>query len=204
MGKRAHIPARVELAAALLQIPAITEDEALDMAVEILGHTGANVPRWRLKEVVQAARFGGIPHDHAKEMTAHQIRSLFARDHYPIRKEDGGPDEPWNITWRFRRAHIDKTAKVDAPDAAKSRDIRKAQAKHLGAMARKTVYPTPEAGFVIDGGVLRPFDSGRDQLPPGWDPPTSRSRRRGGGFAKHPTKVRGVDGKVRKRKRRRR
>lgn len=70
-----------------------------------------------------------IPHEHAKLMTADQIISLYQRDHYPIRKADGGPDEPWNITWTGIMAHRHKTATKDIPEVAKQKRIREREAK---------------------------------------------------------------------------
>ncbi len=61
-----------------------------------------------------------IPYDHAKLMTPDQVLSLFQRDHYPIRKIDGGPDIHWNIVFRFIPAHRLKTAKIDQPQIAKT------------------------------------------------------------------------------------
>lgn len=75
-----------------------------------------------------------IPHEHAKLMTADQIISLFARDHYPVRVADGGPDEPWNITWRLRHEHKVKTAMVDLPHLGKQRRIRAREKAHQIAM----------------------------------------------------------------------
>lgn len=80
-----------------------------------------------------------IPHEHAKLMSAGQILSLFHWDHYPVRHEDGGPDEPWNLTPRFAEAHREKTAKVDAPEAAKGRHLRKKEAEHRFAMGLKLI-----------------------------------------------------------------
>lgn len=78
-----------------------------------------------------------IPHSHAKLMTADQIISLFARDHYPIRVADGGPDEAWNITWKLRAEHKEKTAKVDQPQLAKQRHIRAREAEHKATIEAK-------------------------------------------------------------------
>ena len=64
-----------------------------------------------------------IPYEHAKLMTADQVCSLFAFDHYPIRHADDGPSEPWNLVPRMIPAHREKTAKVDAPAMARDRDI---------------------------------------------------------------------------------
>ena len=68
-------------------------------------------------------QLGHVEYDHAKAMTAAQICSLYAFDHYPIRAVDGGPDEPWNLVPRLIRAHRDKTAKIDQPAIAKDRAI---------------------------------------------------------------------------------
>jgi hypothetical protein len=99
---RDYIPLKVQLAAALLQL-------------------GYMRPDWReLADVF--TRY--IPHDHAKLMTADQIISLFQLDHYPIRHADGGPDEPWNLEFKFIGAHREKT-KRDQAEMAKSKRIRK-------------------------------------------------------------------------------
>lgn len=78
-----------------------------------------------------------IPHEHAKLMSAEQILSLFQWDHYPIRHEDGGKDEAWNLTPRMIIPHRVKTAKKDAPEGAKGRRLRSKQDEHLRAMAYK-------------------------------------------------------------------
>lgn len=68
-----------------------------------------------------------IPWEHAKQMSAQQIISLFQFDHYPIRHEAGGPDEPWNIVPRFIPEHRRKTAKIDVPEIAKIKRISKSE-----------------------------------------------------------------------------
>jgi len=80
---------------------------------------------------------GDIPHEHAKQMTAEQIISLYQFDHHPNRKRDGGPDEPWNLTPRLIQAHRWKTATVDAPAMAKDKRIARKQAEHKARMAAK-------------------------------------------------------------------
>lgn len=75
-----------------------------------------------------------IPYEHAKLMTAAQIISLFRFDHYPIRHENDGPDEPWNITPRPIIEDRLKTARVDLPASHKSRRINAAEAAHASAM----------------------------------------------------------------------
>lgn len=70
---------------------------------------------------------GHIPYEHAKLMTARQITSLYQFDHYPIRKDDNGPDEPWNIAPRLILAHRLKTSKFDRPQLAKADRLSDAQ-----------------------------------------------------------------------------
>lgn len=68
-----------------------------------------------------------IEWEHAKLMSAAQIVSLFQFDHYPIRHEAGGPDEPWNVVPRLIMLHRTKTATVDAPEIGKIRRITAAE-----------------------------------------------------------------------------
>jgi hypothetical protein len=87
-----------------------------------------------------------IPLDHAKRMTARQIVSLFEWDHWPIPKSKKGPDKPWNLTPRLRRAHRVKTAKVDIPAMAKEdrlaaqhrEFVRKVLCKPCGQRRKRT------------------------------------------------------------------
>jgi hypothetical protein len=62
---------------------------------------------------------------------------MFERDHYPIRKVDGGKDVHWNLTWRLKAEHRYKTAKVDIPAIAKDRAIARAALLHLQRMLLK-------------------------------------------------------------------
>lgn len=65
-------------------------------------------------------QLGHVPYEDAKLMTAAQINSLYHFDHYPIRHDDNGPSEPWNLVPRLIDAHRKKTAKVDRPQMAKA------------------------------------------------------------------------------------
>ena len=67
---------------------------------------------------------GHIPYADAKLMTADQICSLYHFDHYPIRKADGGLDEPWNLQPLGIMDHRVKTAKKDKPELAKQARLR--------------------------------------------------------------------------------
>ena len=88
---------------------------------------------------------GDIPHEHAAQMTAEQIISLYQFDHYPIRKSDGGPDEPWNMRPMLIAAHREKTAKIDQPAMTKDRAIGDAEVLHmLRMMAKAAGEPRPE------------------------------------------------------------
>jgi hypothetical protein len=91
--KRKHIPLKVQLAAELLDRRDHTTGRPL------------------------------IPYEDSKQMTADQIISLFQIDHYPIRHADGGPDEPWNLRWRWVGEHREKT-KRDVAEMAKSKRLR--------------------------------------------------------------------------------
>jgi hypothetical protein len=88
-------------------------------------------------------QLGHIPYEDAKQMTAENICSLYVFDHHPVRHEDGGPELPWNLTPRLIKAHREKTAKIDAPEAAKGRAIRKAQVAHAERMAQKVTGTKP-------------------------------------------------------------
>jgi len=66
-----------------------------------------------------------VPYEDAKQMTADQIVSLFAFDHYPIPKGLDGPDEPWNLDPRMLMEHRVKTATYDVPVHAKGKRITK-------------------------------------------------------------------------------
>jgi hypothetical protein len=75
-----------------------------------------------------------ICHEHAKEMSAEQIMSLFVWDHHPVPYAEGGPDAPWNLTPRLISGHREKTAKIDVPQIAKGKRIRKKEAEHRMVM----------------------------------------------------------------------
>lgn len=84
-----------------------------------------------------------IPVDHARAMTAGQIISLFHFDHDRT-VATGGDNHPANLTPRWRRSHIIKTAAIDNPRIKKGNRIRKAAAEHHEAMRRK-LLARPEA-----------------------------------------------------------
>lgn len=79
-----------------------------------------------------------IPHDHAKLMSAEQVISLFEFDHYPIRHEAGGPDEPWNIQPLMIAPHGVKTATIDQPAIAKISRVSEEQAEFRQRMLAKS------------------------------------------------------------------
>lgn len=112
MVRKASISLSVKLAAALLQMKRPTAD----------GQGWERV----------------IPHEEAKTLTAKQIISRFQFDHYPIREVDGGPTEPWNLDPLLTLEHRKKTAKIDLPQIAKGKRIRKAEVEHGERMAHKS------------------------------------------------------------------
>lgn len=78
--------------------------------------------------------------EEAQALSAEQICSLFQFDHYPIRHDDGGPIEPWNLVPRLIKAHREKTAKVDIPQMRKADRINK---EHL-EFQRRLLTPRDE------------------------------------------------------------
>jgi len=97
MSKRAYIPLKTRLCAALLTIMRPDENGTL---VRV------------------------ISHEEAKGMTEAQILARFDFDHWPIRKADGGPDAPWNLEPRPTDEHDAKTRTIDVPQIAKQKRIR--------------------------------------------------------------------------------
>lgn len=94
--KRGHISLKTKLAAALLTMRRPNEQGELEPIID---------------------------HESAKRMTVDQILSIFHWDHYPIRKEQGGPDEHWNLEPKPILEHRHKTAKKDQPEIAKSKRL---------------------------------------------------------------------------------
>jgi hypothetical protein len=82
---------------------------------------------------------GHISYEEArdKKLTAKQIISRHEVDHFPKRKCDGGPDEPWNLVWRLKEEHRRKTHQIDVPQIWKGKRIRKNWFRHLTKMANK-------------------------------------------------------------------
>ena len=105
MAKREHVSLKTKLAAALLE-----------------------VDRYQNGSLC-------IPFEHSKAMSVDQICSLWVFDHWPLRKADGGTDHPSNLTPRLIAAHREKTAKVDVPEMAKSKRIRREEEEHRAIMA---------------------------------------------------------------------
>lgn len=81
-----------------------------------------------------------IAYEHAKVMTEDQVISLFHRDHYPIRKVDGGPDVHWNLVHRFKGEHRKKTSEVDVPEIRKADRLSAEQVE----FRRRMLMPAPE------------------------------------------------------------
>lgn len=90
-----------------------------------------------LKTQLAAAlcQIGGIPHEHAKQMTEDQVISLFERNHTPIPKAApfNGPDAHFNLMFEFKRAHRHLTNKDNGTGRSDRQVIartRKISAKH--------------------------------------------------------------------------
>lgn len=106
----------------------------------------------------QRALGAPIPREHVRAMSAAQICSLVEFDHYPIRRVDGGSNDPDNLEPRFRLEHREKTRTIDVPQIRKADRIRK-----RGRPVRN-LRPS-DVEFVIDDdkpGVVRSPDPVRD------------------------------------------
>lgn len=102
---------------------------------------------------------GQIPHDHAKLMTAKQVLSLFQWHHYPIPKDNDGPDVHWNIQPEFIKPHREYEATTGTPQRAKADRLaagRKPSAHKIPAR----VNPWPE-GRKIQSRGFTPVKAGR-------------------------------------------
>lgn len=99
--KRSHISLKDKLAAALLQHVRWDEHECQFVPV--------------------------IPYLVSKTMTADQIIARFEL-HHNIRHAEGGTDDPWNLTWMPTAEHRERTAKIDIPQIAKGKRIRRREA----------------------------------------------------------------------------
>ncbi len=71
----------------------------------------------------------GIPFAHAQQMSADQILSLFQCDHAK-HVEAGGDNHPTNLTMRLRKAHRDKTSKIDVPMIRKGDRLAEKEDQH--------------------------------------------------------------------------
>lgn len=79
-----------------------------------------------------------MSHEDAKKISAKHVISLFQRDHYPRRREQGGPSVHWNLTWRPIANHRHKTAKVDQPQIAKVKRVAAKTEEHRRKMLAKS------------------------------------------------------------------
>jgi hypothetical protein len=70
----------------------------------------------------------GLPLEHRKLMTAHQVMSLTHVDHWPILHVHGGPDVHWNLDVIPIMDHREKTVR-DVKALAKTRRIHKRRAE---------------------------------------------------------------------------
>jgi hypothetical protein len=85
-----------------------------------------------------------IPHEHAKNMTAEQIVSLYEFHHNPIPKAEpfNGPDEPWNLEPRMIADHSHSTNK----DNGTGRSDRKVIARTRKSIKKKNAREAKERG----------------------------------------------------------
>jgi hypothetical protein len=86
----------------------------------------------KLASVLLMLRIGDewlIPEPVRSTGTAKQILSCTQWDHYPIRRCDGGTNDPRNLRPLSVAAHAQKTATVDIPAIAKGKRIRRSVAE---------------------------------------------------------------------------
>lgn len=107
----------------------------------------------------------GIPREHAKQMTADQIISLFQFDH-AHRVESGGGNHPTNLTARLIKRHREKTAKVDVPQIRKGDRLAEKEDEHRLAMRNKLLAPPEREQPRKRKGKSR-WNNGRSQWPEG-------------------------------------
>ena len=79
---------------------------------------------------------GDIPFEHAQEMSAKQINSLYQFDHWPIRVEADGANHPSNMRPLLIAAHRAKTAS-DNREIGKIRRTRRKRIEHEQRMLAK-------------------------------------------------------------------
>lgn len=75
-------------------------------------------------------------HEEMKQLKPAKVIEQWRRDHDPIRHEDGGPEEHWNLTWRPTKAHEKKSGK-EQTQRGKDRKIARRLDRHAVAMAKK-------------------------------------------------------------------
>lgn len=123
MTRRAHIPVKVELAAALLAL-------------------------------------GDVPYEHAKLMTAEQIRSLYDF-HHNIRHAEDGTIHFSNLEPMLRPAHRERTAKIDIPAIAKGKRIRRREGEYRSRVLAKVMGDHDEIRRQADNEIAACFGSQR-------------------------------------------
>jgi hypothetical protein len=99
--------------------------------------------------------------EEAQALSADQIISLFQFDHYPIRHDDGGPAEPWNLLPRLIREHRIKTAKIDVPQMRKADRISAEHADFRRRMLTQLTNPHSELPAKKSNWTPRPFPKKR-------------------------------------------
>ena len=132
MAARRHIPLKVKLACALLEV-----DRLRTMVDRHRGNPSA-------------ARL--IQYDDAKTLTPEQIIARWHFDHYPIPHAEGGTDHPSNLTPRPAAEHREKTAHQDVPGIAKRKRLARKQAEHEARMTTPVAWlacSAPTEGAVL-------------------------------------------------------
>lgn len=110
-----------------------------------------------LRHEVDGALVPIFTFEEAQQLTAEQIISLFQFDHYPIRHDDGGPLEPWNLVPKLIMAHRKKTAIIDIPQMRKADRLNKSQREFQARM----LTPRDERPAKTSRWQSRPFQKRR-------------------------------------------
>jgi hypothetical protein len=87
---------------------------------------------------VQRLRGNPIPREHARQMHAEQICSLFQFDHAAGYATHGADNHPTGLTPMLIADHREKTAKFDVPAIAKTKRINRSHTEFRARMLAKS------------------------------------------------------------------
>ena len=111
-----------------------------------------------------------IPEPIRSKGNAKEILKCCQWDHYPIRRVDGGTNDPRNIRPLPDHVHAAKTAKKDLPEIAKGKRIRRSVEKTRAIILAKVGRPADDE--VRRRRKKHPLPCGRDS---GWKKPLGKN-----------------------------